>query len=180
MHHFHRIFAQGTKCLALASLLFVVGCNYSGVGNLTITQNGEQLKTNQTSQKLTGTFDRYLSRKDGDVYTITAYQRVNSSQEFGQYYRDYVRDPHFVQTELIIRINDAGDVIGQPRLMLLQGDHVLTDGLLEGEVTAKTDGKLMMISGDSLIWKLGESMPITVSFKLVLYNMLNAPTLIDV
>lgn len=180
MHHSHRISAQGMKCLALASLLFVVGCNYNGVGNLTITKHGEQLNSNQASKKLSGTFDKYLSRKDGDVYTIVAYQRVTSPQKFGQYYRDYARDPHFVQTELIIRIDEAGGVVGQPRLILVQGDHLLTDGSLEGEVTVKTDGKLLMIFGDSLIWNLGESMPITVSFKLVLYNMLNAPTLIDV
>lgn len=163
--------------IALAAVV-LGGCSYSGVGSLAIT---EEASTGSTqSPGFTGTFDRYLSREDGDVYTFTAYQRVKSRQKFGQYYRNYRKDGQLVQAELVVRINKSGEVIGEPRLLFRQGNRILTDGLLNGELSVTPKGDRLSIAGENLVWKFEEKMSRVVSFELVVFNVLVEPPPKDV
>lgn len=161
------------------------GCHYAGVGNLAIhdananSDVGGDASTSAASTN-TGTFDRYLSREDGDVYTFTAYQRMKSRQKFGQYYRSYKKDGQFIQAELVVRMNKSGEVVGEPRLLLRQGNRILTDGLLNGELSVTPQGDRLSITGNDLVWQLDENTSRVVSFDLLVFNVLVEPPPKDV
>lgn len=161
---------SGAMLLLALTAVLLGGCNYTGVGNLTITEQAVDSKSQ--SSDITGTFDRYLSREDGDVFTFTAYQKLANREKFGQYHRTYKKDPQFVQAELIVRINKAGVVIGEPRLLLRQGSRILTDGPLQGDVTVESNGNQLLITGDGLNWRFDDSTSHAVSFVLTVHNVL--------
>ena len=164
-------FARWIGCLLLALpvLLNAGGCAYRGVGNLTISEHGAD---EASASQLSGTFDGYLSREEGGVYTFVAYQRIASDQKFGRYYRNYRKSFPFVQAELTVRINKAGEVVGQPRLLFRQGDHVLTDGPLVGELDLSRSGNRLTITGKGLTWQFDEVESRVVSFELVVHDVL--------
>ncbi len=158
----------------LVIVFLSVGCHYTGVGQLTIDDQAAD-DGGLISTDLTGTFDRYLSREDGDVFTFVAYQKMKPREKFGQYYRNYKKDAQFVQAELTVRVNKDGQVIGQPRLLLRQGDRVLTDGVLQGDVSVATDGSVMSIAGDGLNWRFKEDATShAVSFDLTVHNIVKS------
>ena len=108
----------------------LAGCTYSGVGSVSISPTPAGDAKDSAEPILTGTFDSVLSRKDGDVFTFTAYQRVRSRKGFSEAYRNYKKDAPFVNAELIVRVRRDGTVVGKPRLLLRQGENVLTAGTL--------------------------------------------------
>ncbi len=160
--------------LALAPL---AGCSYAGVGNVSIAPAGATVDGRGVMEPvLAGKFDSVLTRKDGDVYTFTAYQRVTSRKGFSQHYRNYKKDAPFINAELTVRVRRDGSVVGQPRLLLRQGDNILTEGSLDGPVTLTPRDGQLTIGGSKLPWRFDDPVspkPQDVSFELQVYNVLD-------
>ncbi len=163
------------RVLSIAMFALLAGCSYSGVGNVSISPVNDVEGGEQPDPVLTGRFDSILTRKDGDTFTFTAYQRVTSRKGFSQHYRNYKKDSPFVNAELTVRVRRDGTVIGQPRLLLRQGENILTDGMLEGSVTLTPQDNLLTISGSGLRWRFddaGSPSNQDVTFELQVYNVL--------
>ena len=156
----------------------LAGCTYSGVGSVSISPTPAGDAKDSAEPILTGTFDSVLSRKDGDVFTFTAYQRVRSRKGFSEAYRNYKKDAPFVNAELIVRVRRDGTVVGKPRLLLRQGENVLTAGTLEGSIALTPDDNQLTIAGSNLQWRFtdtGEPSTQDVSFRIQVYNVLDRP-----
>lgn len=169
------MFRMLMACIVAA---LAAGCSYDGVGSVAISPSATAEAKASADPILTGTFDSVLSRKDGDVYTFTAYQRVRSRKGFSEAYRNYRKDAPFVNAELTVRVHRDGTLVGQPRLLLRQGENVLTTGTLEGAVTLTPDDNQLTIAGKNLHWRFadaGEPAPQDVSFQIQVYNVIDRP-----
>jgi hypothetical protein len=161
------------RWMVLAGALLLAGCDYHGVGSVTVNDFGGVGKP-----AIKGVFDDVMYRRAGDEYTLIAYQSLTGEEPFMVYYRSYHAEPGMTAAELRVRLKKDGTVPSRPVLVLRQGDQVVRTGELMGEVhvTPEEDGKKLKVSGEKMTWAVegarADAAGPTIGFELHVFNVL--------
>ena len=137
------------------TLLCSLGCR-GGVGFVSVHTVDADDGVQTPRRPISGHFDSVLQRKDRGVFTFTAYQKSSGRRRFNTYHRAYKKDHPFVTAQLTVRIDPDAGLVDEPRLLFQQGQRILTDGRLVGEVTITPRGKSLAIRGEELLWDVDD------------------------